>query len=231
MKSTLRRGAVTGAATSLALLLAACGGGSQAGDQGGGGQEQSAPQSQASQQGSSGGSENMAQGVTTPADIYGPAASKVPTEASNEGSVQGMMDDPVGTAASNNPLLTSLTKAVQTAGLVDTLNKPNAGYTVFAPANSAFEKLPQETLDALLTDPAKKEQLTNILTYHVVPKRMDAESLGQAGSVKTVQGKEITISGSGKNIAVNGAKVLVGNVPTANATVFVIDEVLMPSKN
>lgn len=221
-----RRGAVTGVLASLPLLLAACGGGAQPGDQGGG-QTQAPPK--ASQQTPSK-DQNMAKGVTTPEDIYGPAASKVPTDRNNEGSVAGMMDDPVGTAASNNPLLTNLTKAVKTAGLVDTLNDPNASYTVFAPANSAFEKLPPETLKALLNDPAKKKQLTNILTYHVVPKRMDAQALGKAGTVTTVQGKEITISGKKKNIKVNGANVLVGNVPTANATVFVIDEVLMPPK-
>lgn len=229
MNST-RRGVVTGAVASLSLLLASCGGGEQ-GDQSGGqsgGQDQAASQSQVNQQMPQGGSQEMAPGVTTAEDVYGPGCSQVPTDPNNEGSVQGMIDDPVGTAASNNPLLTSLTKAVQTAGLVDTLNKPEAQYTVFAPADPAFEALPADTLTALLNDPAKKEQLRNILTYHVVPERMDAAALGEAGTVETVQGEQVTIEGSGRDITVSGAKVLCGNVPTANATVFVVDEVLMP---
>ncbi|SDK81789.1 Uncaracterized surface protein containing fasciclin (FAS1) repeats [Actinopolyspora mzabensis] len=241
MSNTRVKTAITGAVASMALLLSACGGAAeesgqneqnqssqsqQSGDQSG--QEQSG-QEQSGQEQS--GQDSMGeQGVTTVEDIYGPAASKVPTDPNNEGSAQGMVDDPVGTAASNNPLLTNLTKAVKTAGLVDTLNKPDANYTVFAPANSAFEKLDPATLEALLNDPAKKEQLTNILTYHVVPERMNAEELGKAGEVKTVNGKSVPISGSGENIKIDGANVQVGNVPTANATVFVIDEVLMPPK-
>ncbi|WP_245780277.1 fasciclin domain-containing protein [Actinopolyspora lacussalsi] len=223
--------AVTGAVASIALLLSACGGGAENDDQ----NEQN-QSSQSRQDGDQSGQEQSGQdsmneqGVTTVDDIYGPAASKVPTDPGNEGSAKGMVDDPVGTAASNNPLLTSLTKAVQTAGLVDTLNKSDASYTVFAPANSAFEKLDPATLEALLDDPAKKEQLTNILTYHVVPERMNAEELGNAGEVETVNGKTVPISGSGENIKIDGANVQVGNVPTANATVFVIDEVLMPPK-
>lgn len=228
MKRTGRRLAATAAAASLTLLLAACGGGAESSQAGG--QEQPPPKSEQTQQKSS---KDMpaAQGKTTIDDIYGPAAGKVPTDPSNEGSAKGMADDPVATAASNNPLLTKLTKAVKTAGLVDTLNKPDAGYTVFAPVNAAFDELPPETLKALLTDPSKKDELKSILTYHVVPKRYDAQALGKAGSVTTVNGAKVDITGKGKDIEVNGAKVLVGNVPTANATVFVIDEVLMPPKN
>ncbi|SFT87214.1 Uncaracterized surface protein containing fasciclin (FAS1) repeats [Actinopolyspora lacussalsi subsp. righensis] len=231
MNNTRVKTAVTGAVASIALLLSACGGGAENDDQ----NEQN-QSSQSRQDGDQSGQEQSGQdsmneqGVTTVDDIYGPAASKVPTDPGNEGSAKGMVDDPVGTAASNNPLLTSLTKAVQTAGLVDTLNKSDASYTVFAPANSAFEKLDPATLEALLDDPAKKEQLTNILTYHVVPERMNAEELGNAGEVETVNGKTVPISGSGENIKIDGANVQVGNVPTANATVFVIDEVLMPPK-
>ncbi|SDP92360.1 Uncaracterized surface protein containing fasciclin (FAS1) repeats [Actinopolyspora xinjiangensis] len=233
MGNTRVKTVVTGAVASMALLLSACGG-AENGDQNE--RNQSAPSQ--SQQGGDGsgqdgsGRDGMSeQGVTTVDDIYGPAASKVPTNPGDEGSAQGMADDPVATAASNNPLLTNLTKAVKTAGLVDTLNKPDAEYTVFAPADSAFEKLDPATLDALLNDPAKKEQLTNILTYHVVPERMSAEQLGNAGEVETVNGETVPISGSGENIEIDGANVQVGNVPTANATVFVIDEVLMPPKS
>ncbi|MGJ7908420.1 fasciclin domain-containing protein [Actinopolyspora sp. H202] len=236
MSNTRVKTVVTGAVASLALLLSACGGGAE-----NSGQSEQNQSSQSQQSGDQSGQDQSGQdqsgqdsmseqGVTTVDDIYGPAASKVPTDPGNEGSAQGMADDPVGTAASNNPLLTNLTKAVKTAGLVDTLNKSDAEYTVFAPANSAFEKLDPATLEALLNDPAKKEQLTNILTYHVVPERMTAEELGNAGEVETVNGKTVPISGSGENVKIDGANVQVGNVPTANATVFVIDEVLMPPK-
>lgn len=160
--------------------------------------------------------------------MFGPGCAQVPTDPADEGSVQGMIDDPVGTAASNNPLLTKLTGAVQAAGLVDTLNDPNAQYTVFAPADPAFDALPPEQLDALLTDPAQRGMLTDVLTYHVVPQRMDAEGLARAGTLDTVQGGQVTIEGSGEDLTVNGANVLCGNVPTANATVFVVDQVLMP---
>lgn len=167
------------------------------------------------------------QRVTTISDIMGPACSKVPAE--GPGSAKGMVDDPVATAAGNNPLLTTLTKAVKAAGLVDTLNDPSASYTVFAPANAAFEALPPGTLDQLLADKAK---LTQILTYHVVPKRYDAAGLAEAGTVTTVEGSKLTITGEPGSLVIDQqeqASVLCGNIPTANATVFVIDTILMPA--
>ncbi|MHA6783276.1 fasciclin domain-containing protein [Pseudonocardia saturnea] len=167
------------------------------------------------------------QGVTAIPDIYGPACAQVPTE--GEGSAEGMVDDPVGTAASNNPLLSTLTRAVQAAGLVDTLNDPDAAFTVFAPANAAFEALPASALDQLLADP--QGRLTDILTYHVVPERYDAEGLAAAGTVTTVQGDQLVVSGDATELVIDEqeqASVLCGNIPTANATVFVIDTVLMP---
>lgn len=174
-----------------------------------------------------GGSAEAGSGVTQTSDIYGPGCAQVPTE--GEGSAQGMVDDPVGTAAANNPLLSDLAAALTAADLGDTLNDPSAQYTVFAPANSAFEALPTGTLDMLLPDPAG--QLTDILTYHVVPERYDAEGLAEAGTVTTVQGEELTITGEPMSLTIDEqeqATVLCGNIPTANATVFVIDTVLMP---
>ncbi len=167
------------------------------------------------------------EGVTTIADIFGPACDMVPTE--GEGSAEGMVDDPVGTAASNNPLLTTLTQTVTAANLVDTLNDPNAQYTVFAPANSAFEELEASSpgiTDQLLAEP--QGQLTTVLTYHVIPQRYDAEGLVEAGSVTSVEGGMVEIAGNPEAPLVNGNQVLCGNIPTANATVFVIDSVLMP---
>jgi uncharacterized surface protein with fasciclin (FAS1) repeats len=162
-------------------------------------------------------------GMTTKDDVFGSACASVPT--GGEGSLDGMVDDPVATAASNNPLLTTLVSAVQQAGLVDTLNSQQA-ITVFAPADPAFAKIPKGDLDAVLADKAK---LTEILTYHVVPVRYDKEGILDAKTLTTLEGGILTVAGSGDNVTVNGATVLCGNIPTANATVFVIDTVMMPT--
>jgi uncharacterized surface protein with fasciclin (FAS1) repeats len=152
---------------------------------------------------------------------FGDACAGVPT--SGEGSVEGMADDPVATAASNNPLLSTLVSAVGAANLGDTLNSAE-DITVFAPANSAFEALDPATLDAAMADPTGL--LTTVLTYHVVPERLSPDDL--AGEHATLQGETLTVTGSGESFQVNDANVVCGNVQTANATVYVIDGVLMP---
>jgi uncharacterized surface protein with fasciclin (FAS1) repeats len=153
---------------------------------------------------------------------FGPACSAVP--ASGAGSFMGMAQDPVATAASNNPVLSSLVGAVKEAGLVDTLNSAD-GITVFAPTDAAFSALPKATLDAAMADP--KGLLTSVLAYHVVEGRLSPEML--AGTHKTLQGGTIEITGSGEDFKVNGqSSVVCGNVQTANATVYIIDNVLMP---
>lgn len=158
-------------------------------------------------------------------DNFGAGCSAVPADGA--GSFSGMAKDPAATAASNNPALSTLVAAVKAAGLVDTLNGPGP-FTIFAPANSAFEKIDKATIDELLADP--KGDLTKILTLHVVAgKKMTAEDLAKAGKVKTVNGAEIIIAKKGDTISVNGASADVcGNVETANATVQIIDTVLMP---
>ncbi|WP_236718480.1 fasciclin domain-containing protein [Actinoplanes sp. TFC3] len=133
-----------------------------------------------------------------------------------------MAQVPVATAASGNPVLSTLVSAVKKAGLVDSLNTAEA-ITVFAPANSAFEKIPANDLKKVLAD---KKQLTDILTYHVVPGKLAPADL--AGKHKTLEGKEVTVTGSGTDFKVGGASVVCGNVQTANATVYIIDSVLMP---
>ncbi|MCA1704867.1 MAG: fasciclin domain-containing protein [Actinobacteria bacterium] len=144
-----------------------------------------------------------------------------------------MVDDPVATAASNNPLLTTLVKAVTAANLGDTLNSAEA-ITVFAPADPAFADLEAKnpgTIQKLTTDPnvaSADSQLGTILKYHVVPQRYDAAGLVQAGRVDTLQGGQVTIAGTEAAPTVNGAQVLCGNIPTENATVFVIGQVLSP---
>ncbi|MFC5057975.1 fasciclin domain-containing protein [Saccharothrix xinjiangensis] len=163
-------------------------------------------------------------GVTGTTDVFGPGCASVPSDPSDEGSLQGMVDDPVATAASNNPLLTKLVAAVTAANLGDTLNSQEA-ITVFAPADPAFAELGDAKFQELANDPAT---LGKILQYHVVGQRYDAEGLEAAGTVKSLTGQELTIAGSGDAMTVNGAPVLCGNVPTANATVFVIGKVLTP---
>ncbi|MBE9373849.1 fasciclin domain-containing protein [Saccharopolyspora sp. HNM0983] len=222
---------ITGALAAAALTLSACG--SPGADEPETGQAAPPPPADAPEQGGDGNSGDGAgtqQGQTTADDVFGPGCADVPSDPADPGSVQGMLDDPVGTAAGNNPLLTKLTAAVESAGLQDTLNDTGAGYTVFAPADPAFDAIPPEQLDALLTDPAQKQMLTDVLTYHVVGERMTADDLAAAGTVDTQQGQQLQVAGSGEEMTVNGARVLCGNVPTANATVFVIDEVLMPEQ-
>ncbi|WAL98732.1 fasciclin domain-containing protein [Streptomyces sp. Je 1-369] len=153
---------------------------------------------------------------------FGPACSSVPED--GKGSFAGMAKDPVATAASNNPDLSTLVTAVKKAGLVDTLNNAK-DITVFAPTNDAFAKIPKADLDKVLND---KAQLTKILTYHVVGQRLAPEDL-KSGSYETLEKSKLTTSGSGESYQVNdSANVVCGNVRTANADVHIIDTVLMP---
>lgn len=158
---------------------------------------------------------------------FGAACSAVPT--SGAGSFSGMAQAPVATAASNNPVLSTLVTAVQKAGLVDTLNSAQ-GITVFAPTNAAFQKIPSATLNSVL---GNKAELTKILTYHVIAGKLTPAEL--VGTHKTLEGGTVTVSGSGESLTVTGgssdntANVVCGNVQTANATVYIIDSVLMPA--
>lgn len=161
------------------------------------------------------------------AGLVGPGckayAEQVPSGA---GSVEGMAQDPVATAASHNPMLTTLTAAVSgklnpQVNLVDTLN--GGQFTVFAPTDDAFAKLPPATIESLKTDSAT---LTKILTYHVVPGQIAPDAI--AGEHKTVEGGTVKVTRSGDMIKVGDASVVCGGVKTANATVYMIDTVLMP---
>jgi uncharacterized surface protein with fasciclin (FAS1) repeats len=140
-----------------------------------------------------------------------------------------MTDDPVATAASNNPVLSTLVQAVMQANLVDTLNSAQ-DVTVIAPANPAFEAIPPDTLQAVLADNA---QLTAILSHHVIEGRLAPDEL--AGTHTTLGGDEVTIEGSGEDFTVaqtvtgTPASVICGNVQTANATVYIVDQVLAPA--
>lgn len=151
-------------------------------------------------------------------------AEKVPSGA---GSVSGMALDPVAVAASNNPILTTLTAAVSgklnpKVDLVDTLN--GGEFTVFAPVDDAFAKIDPATIETLKTDDAT---LSKILTYHVIPGQITPDKI--AGTHKTVQGGSVTVAGTKDALTVDGgASVVCGGVKTANATVYMIDSVLMP---
>ena len=150
-------------------------------------------------------------------------AAQVPSGA---GSVAGMAQDPLATAASNNPLLKTLTAAVsgklnKKVKLVDTLN--GGDFTVFAPVDTAFAKVPAATLATLRTD---GPLLTKILTYHVVIGQIAPADI--VGTHKTVESGDVVVSGSGDALKVNGANVICGGVKTANATVYLIDGVLSP---
>ncbi|MFD3655652.1 fasciclin domain-containing protein [Streptomyces sp. NPDC058620] len=156
------------------------------------------------------------------AEPFGPACSSLPP--SGEGSAAGMADDPVATAASNNPELSTLVAAVEKAGLVDTLNNAK-NITVFAPTNDAFEKIPKADLDKILND---KDQLTDLLTYHVVNEKVTVDKLPD-GTFTTLQGGRLTTSGSGDSFKVNdSASIVCGDIATKNATVQLIDTVLTP---
>ena len=198
MNTTLRRTGIAAIALSSTLGLAACG--------------------------SSGSSDATASGDSTNAasQTFGAGCSAVPT--TGPGSFNGMATAPVASAASANPVLSTLVTAVTKADLVDTLNSQKS-ITVFAPTNDAFAAIPPKTLKSVLAD---KALLTKILTYHVVAGALSPDQL--AGSHKTLEGDTLKISGNNPDFVVGTQKatIVCGNVPTANATVYIIDQVLMP---
>ena len=118
----------------------------------------------------------------------------------------------------------TLTKALTEAGLVDTL-KGKGPFTVFAPTDEAFAKLPKGTVEALLKD---KKKLTAVLTYHVVPGNVMADDAAKLTTAKTVNGQNIKISAKDGVVMINGAKVIKADIVTANGVIHVIDSVILP---
>ena len=211
MKRTIvRHGSIAAIALTLSLGLAACGGDSE-GD--------TAAQDDTTSQTSPSESESMAMDAS--ADTFGAGCSAIPSD--GKGSFDGMVTDPVGTAASNNPLLKTLVAAVTEADLVDTLNSAPA-LTVFAPTDDAFGKIPKKDLDAVLAD---KKTLTKILTHHVVEGQLGPDEI--VGTHDTLAGDTVTVEGDIPELTANEATIICGNIPTANATVYVIDSVMMPT--
>ena len=200
--------ATSGLAACLALTAAAC---------------SSSPSSSASSPATSApaSSAPASSGATTASD-FGPGCALVPK--TGAGSFTGMSTAPVATAASANPVLSTLVTAAKKAGLVDTLNSAS-GITVFAPDNAAFAKIPAATLSKVLAD---KAELTKILTYHVVAGRYTPSQLAAGTPLKTLEGATVTPALMGGTYEVNSADVVCGNVQTANATVYIINTVLMP---
>ncbi|MFM9373578.1 fasciclin domain-containing protein [Streptomyces sp. Da 82-17] len=216
MQNRVRRVAVAvAAAAMLPLALTAC---SDSGSQDKAADSASAPASKEKEPETSAPADD-AEAMDGP---FGPACASVPKDGA--GSFDGMAKDPVATAASNNPALSTLVTAVKKAGLVDTLNNAQ-DITVFAPTNDAFGKIPKADLDKVLND---KEQLTKILTHHVVGQKLAPKDL-ENGKFETLAKTEVTTSGSGESFTVaDSGNVVCGNVQTANATVYIIDSVLMP---
>jgi len=197
------RAAAAAVALTLSMSLAACGGGND-----------ETPTKEAMP-------DKTAASPTGPAaQTFGDACSAIPK--SGAGSFNGMAEAPVASAASANPLLKTLVAAVKQAGLVDTLNSAD-GITVFAPTDDAFAKLPKADLDAVMADKAK---LTQILTHHVVEGQLDPSDV--VGEHETLNKDTVEVEGDESGMTVDGANVLCGNIPTDNATVYVIDTVLMP---
>ena len=148
----------------------------------------------------------------------------------NEVPAEPKMDAPkdIVDVASESADHTTLVAAVKAAGLVETLS--GAGpFTVFAPTNAAFDKLPKGTVESLLT-PEKKADLTGILTYHVVAGSVKAADLKDGQVVKTLQGGELTVSIKDGKVMINGANVTAADLTTSNGVIHVIDAVLLPKK-
>lgn len=218
---SIKKAAIAVAAVSALMTTAACGGTDTA--------ETATPESNTSAAESPSPAEESDM-MDPAANLVGPGcadyAEAVPE---GDGSVAGMAEDPVAVAASNNPLLTTLTAAVSgglnpDVNLVDTLNGDE--FTVFAPVDDAFAQLPEETVKSL-SKPKNAETLATVLTYHVVPGQIAPSDI--AGEQTTVQGGTVEVTGEGDNLQVNGANVICGGVQTANATVYLIDSVLMPA--
>ena len=207
-----RRIALTAVLASLTMATAACG----------------AEEDTATPSSESTSSESMDAGEAGAASLVGPGCEGY-AEANPDGagSVDGMAQDPVSVAASNNPLLTQLTAAVSgginsEVDLTSTLDGDE--FTVFAPVDDAFAAVPPETLETLTTD---AELLTTVLTYHVIPGQLSPDEV--VGELTSVEGGTVTVSGEGDDLMVNDASVICGGVTTANATVYLIDQVLDPA--
>ncbi len=153
---------------------------------------------------------------------FGPDCPAMPTDPAAPGSAQNLARTPLGTAVANNPQLSTLTTAIVRANLTGTLDSAKA-LTAFAPTNEAFTRLSQGDLTGL----ANSGKLKGVILYHVLGQRLAPSQL--AGTHRTQQGADLTVTGHGADFMVNKtAKIVCGNIQAANATVYLIDTVLMP---
>jgi len=231
----MKRALTLVAGAALALTLAACGSGSTtaasstsaAAASTSAAMTSEAMTSEAMESGAMGSGAMESGAMAAPTLVGAGCAEYAAAVPSGAGSVEGMALDPVATAASNNPLLTTLVAAVSGkvnpgVDLVNTLN--NGEFTVFAPVDTAFAKIDAATMTTLTTDSAL---LSKILTYHVVPGQLSPSEV--VGTHATAEGGTLTVTGSGDNLMVNDTSaVICGGVQTKNATVYLIDTVLTP---
>lgn len=221
-RSTVRRASgIAALALTMSVGLAACGDDAESNNDGA-----SDPSSESSDTESSAPAEEESSAPAGDDTTFGEACSQIPADGA--GSLEGMTADPVATAAGNNPLLSELVGAVGLVpGLADTLNNTD-NLTVFAPYNAAFEAVPAETMSTLAADP--EGALAPVLSYHVLTERLEPDEI--AGTYATFGGPEVTVEGdsSGMTVGPTGteANVLCGGIQTANATVYVIDAVMLP---
>ncbi len=145
--------------------------------------------------------------------------------AAGMGSMHAMAMDPVVTAARHNPLITTLAAEVKKAGLTGTLNAAK-NITVFAPDNAAFKKLTAHDMTMM----SSRAELAKILKYHVVSGRITPAELASGMTLKTLEGSQLKTSKMGSTYEVNNAAITCGNLHTANATVYIINTVLMPAR-
>ena len=221
--NTLRRGTAAAAVIALSFTFAACG----SDDEPSGSADDTTSQSPAEEPPAEEPTEEPA--ADAGAATFGAGCGEVPADGA--GSFNGMVNDPVATAASNNPLLQTLVAAVGAVdGLGDTLNSQEA-LTVFAPFEGAFAEIDPAALQGLLDEAAKKADksaLYTVLANHVLPANNDPAAV--VGDQDTLAGGTLTVEGDESGMTVSDgtvtANVICGNIPTANATVYVIDKVL-----
>lgn len=214
----LSRTALTAAAVALALATAACTSGSSG----------SASGTTSAQRGHAAASSSPAASRSASGQPFGPGCAAVPAQ--GPGSFAAISAAPVATAAATEPQLSGLSRAVTAANLADSLNSQQ-NVTVFAPVDAAFQAIPADRVKALMAD---VPQLTAVLTHHVVQGRLSPGQLN--GKHTTLDNDTVTVVGSGEKFTVSGAQtmsgkpatVVCGNVRTANATVYFIDQVLKP---
>ena len=207
-RKTAGPGAITGGVISgvLALSAAACGSSAPS----------AAPAASASRS-----HHAMAHHAMAETARFGSDCGMVP--ATGMGSFHGMSMDPVATAASHNPLLTTLAADIKTAGLTADLNSMHA-ITVFAPANTAFASLPASDMTMLHST----AELTKILKYHIVNGHVTTAELASGSPLTTLEGSALRPSKMGSVYEIDNADVICGNIQTANATVYIINKVLVP---